>query len=79
MRAPYDDTKPGPVEDTYCIRIECSFGEIIIKFGIFWCTLCFDKKQTGDIINAAGLLHNFILEERELGDDDTPFSDKTLL
>ena len=29
-------------------------------------------------MNAAGLLHNFILEERELGDNDTLDSDKTM-
>ena len=49
-----------------------------MRFGIFWRTLRFDIKQAGNIVNAAGLLHNFILEERELGDDDTPDSDKTM-
>ena len=82
---PYDDAKSGSVEDAYNfwqsnsrIRIECTFGELIMRFGIFWRTLRFDIKQAGDIVNAAGLLHNFILEERELADDDTPDSDKTL-
>ena len=82
---PYDDAESGSVKDAYnfwqsnsCICIECTFGELIMQFGIFWCTLRFDIKQAGDIVNAAGLLHNFILEERELSDDDTPDSDKTL-
>jgi len=85
LLVPYDNAGPGSVEDSYnfwqsnsCIRIECTFGELIMRFGIFWRTLRFDIKLAGNVVNAAGLLHNFILEERELDDDDTPDSDKTL-
>ena len=48
-----------------CIRIECTFGELIMQFGIFWRTLRFDIKLAVNIVNAAGLLHKFILEERD--------------
>jgi len=85
LLVPYDNAGPRSVEDAYnfcqsnsCIHIECTFGELIMWFGIYWCTLCFDIKLAGNIVNAAGLLHNFILEERELDDDDTPNLDKTL-
>lgn len=40
-------------------------GEIIMRWGIFWRKLQFDIYETGDIIKAAMLLHNFIINERE--------------
>ena len=46
------------------IRIECSFGEIVMRWGNFWKTLTFDLEQVGGIISSAGLLHNFIVDER---------------
>ena len=36
-----------------------------MRFGLFWRTLKLDLKNAGDIINAAALLHNFIVDERE--------------
>jgi len=85
LLVPYDNAQPGSAEDAYnfwqshsCIRIECTFGELIMQFGIFWRTLRFDIKLAVNIVNAAGLLHKFILEERDLDDDDTPDSNKTL-
>ena len=72
LLVPYDNAMPGSVEDAYNfwqsnsrIRIECTFGELIMRFGIFWRTLRFDIKLAGNIVNAAGLLHNFVLKERE--------------
>jgi hypothetical protein len=55
------------------IRIECAFGEIIMRWGIFWRPLRFKLHQCGDIINAALLLHNFLVNERETGSDDNYF------
>ena len=40
-------------------------GEIIMRWGIFWCRLQFDIAQPDNIIKAAMLLHNFIIDERE--------------
>jgi hypothetical protein len=36
-----------------------------MRWGIFWRTLQFDILKVGDIIKAAMLLHNFIVDERE--------------
>lgn len=36
-----------------------------MRWGIFWQTLQFDILKVGDIIKAAMLLHNFIVDERE--------------
>jgi hypothetical protein len=47
------------------IRIECTFGEIMMRWGIFWRKLQFDVAVVGEIIAAAGLLHNFIVDERD--------------
>jgi hypothetical protein len=37
-----------------------------MRWGIFWRKLQFDIFQVGNIIQAAMLLHNFIIDEREL-------------
>ena len=51
LLVPYDDAKSGSVEDAYNfwqsnsrIRIEYTFGELIMQFRIFWCALHFDLK-----------------------------------
>ena len=44
------------------IFIECAFGELIMRWGIFWRTLLFDLKKATRIIQAAMLLHNFIID-----------------
>lgn len=69
---PYSDATAKSVEDDFnyyhssCrINIECSFGEIVMRWGIFWRKLQFSLKQTGKIINAAVLLHNFLVDKRE--------------
>jgi len=44
---------------------------------MFWCTLKFDLDVNGPIINAAMLLHNFLIEERMQADgnsDDSYFN-----
>jgi hypothetical protein len=46
------------------IVIECAFGELIMRWGIFWRTLLFDLKKSGRLIQAAMLLHNFIVDNR---------------
>jgi len=72
MLTPYEDVCiVGESKDNYNywhsnarIRVECAFGEIIMRWGIFWRTLRFDLDAHGQIINAAMLLHNFLIEER---------------
>jgi hypothetical protein len=78
---PYSDVSPAAdphgmrdgfnyFESSDRIWIECSFGDLIMRWGIFWRTLWFDLPMCGDIILAAMLLHNFIIDERE-GAKDT--------
>jgi hypothetical protein len=61
------------VEDAYNyyhsnsrIKIECTFGEIIMRWGIFWRTMQIMGIDTvGNIVSVAGLVHNFIIDERD--------------
>ena len=69
---PHDNADSQSMEDDFnyyhssCrINIECSFGEIIMRWGIFWRKLQFSLKETGKIINAAVLLHNFLIDKRD--------------
>ena len=46
LMVPYPDAASGSDEDAFnfwlsnsCINIECSFGEIIMRWGLFWRTL----------------------------------------
>jgi len=53
------------------IYIECAFGELIMRWGVFWRSLRFDLKKCSRIITVAMLLHNFIIDERNgEGHDD---------
>lgn len=69
---PHDNAESQSMEDDFnyyhlsCqINIECSFGEIIMRWGIFWRKMQFSLKETGKIINAAFLLHNFLIDKRD--------------
>ena len=71
LLVPYPQPAPRSAEDAYnyyhsnCrIRIECTFGEFIMRWGIFWRTLQFDIGQIGKMVSCAGLVHNFIVDER---------------
>ena len=87
LLTPHEDATSSSVEDAYNfwhsnsrIRIECAFGELVMRWGIFWRTLTFDIHRVGKIISAAVLLHNFIVDERILADAniDDPDSDDNL-
>ncbi len=76
LMVPYDDCQPGTSEDAFNfwlsnsrIRIECAFGELVMRWGIFWRTLKFDIQSAGNIINAAMLLHNFLIDVRQEEED----------
>jgi hypothetical protein len=71
----------GQKEDAYnfyhsnCrIRIECAFGEMVMRWGIFWKKLQMDIGAVGEVVSAAGLLHNFIIDQRTEEDDEEYFS-----
>ena len=55
---------------SFRIYIECAFGELVMRWGIFWRTLLFDLRKSSDIITVAMLLHNFIIENRRDGVTD---------
>jgi DDE superfamily endonuclease len=44
------------------IYIECAFGELVMRWGIFWRTLLFDLKKSANIVQVCMLFHNFILD-----------------
>ena len=46
------------------ITVECAFGEIDLRWGIFWKRLCPCLNQSFLIINAAMHLHNFLVTFR---------------
>lgn len=72
LQVPYPDALPGSQEDAFNfwlsnsrIQIECTFGEYIACFGLFWRSLKFDRERCCDIITAAAKLHNFLVDCRE--------------
>jgi hypothetical protein len=77
LLTPFDNAGPKSIEDSFNfyhsssrIFIECAFGELVMRWGIFWRRLCFNPTKVGSIIHCAMLLHNFIVEEREMVDCD---------
>jgi hypothetical protein len=55
------------------ISIECAFGELTMKWGIFWWTLLFDLKKCSSIIQVTMLLQNFTIENWEDGVQDNAY------
>lgn len=81
MIVPYPDAASLSQEDAFNfwlsnsrIQIECTFGEFIGRFGLFWRTLKFDTDVSCNIIRSASLLHNFLVDCREgTADKDVSF------
>jgi len=80
LQVPYPNAKPGTQEDAFNfwlsnsrIQIECTFGEFIARFGLFWRTLKFDLERSCHIIRAASKIHNFLIDCREGTVEDTEF------
>jgi DDE superfamily endonuclease len=51
------------------IYIECAFGELVMRWGIFWRTLLFELKKCCKVIQVCMLLHNYIVDFRDEMDD----------
>jgi hypothetical protein len=75
LHTPYDDAMHGTAEDNYNffhsssrITIECAFGEITLRWGIFWRALKFSLKMNCMVIDVCMRLHNFIVERRDAND-----------
>jgi DDE superfamily endonuclease len=70
MIVPFNNADANSMKDDFNyyhsktrIHIECAFGEIIMRWGIFWRKMSFDLKNVGPIINACCYLHNFLVDE----------------
>ena len=75
LLVPFECIKPLSEEDSFNywlsnsrIQIECAFGELIMRWGIFWRPLRMNLTQSGRIIGAAMLLHNFLVAKRDSDD-----------
>ena len=71
LLCPYDKAQPGSAEDVFNfmlssnrIFVECAFGEIDRRFGIFWRPLQFNLSKQRFIIDACLRIHNFIIDFR---------------
>ena len=69
---PYANTSPKTPDDDFNfyhssarITVECAFGEIDLRWGIFWKRLCVSLDNAADIIEGAMHLHNFLVDYRE--------------
>ena len=86
LLTPYDNAKPGSAEDAFNfylsskrIYVECAFGEIDRRWGIFWRPLEGSLKGHQDTIDAALRLHNYIVDYREQernGDNNDDYDDE---
>ena len=71
LLTPYDNAIHGTAEDDYNyfhsssrISVECAFGEIDLRWGIFWKPLKFSLSMNCRIIDACMRFHNFIVDHR---------------
>jgi DDE superfamily endonuclease len=55
------------------IYIECAFGELVMRWGIFWRKLLFNIRKSAVIVQVTMLLHNFIIDNRENISMDTDY------
>ena len=72
LLCPYDNAASGSIEDNFNfylssqrIYVECAFGEVDRRFGIFWRPLEGSLEQHQYTIDACLRLHNFIVDHRE--------------
>ncbi|KAL3768298.1 hypothetical protein ACHAW5_005661 [Stephanodiscus triporus] len=72
LLTPYDNAFHGTPEDNYNyfhsssrISVECAFGEVDLRWGIFWKPLKYSLKTNRKIIDACLRLHNYIVDHRE--------------
>jgi hypothetical protein len=80
LLTPFDNSLHGTDADNYNfyhsssrIVIECAFGEIDMRWGIFWRPLNFTLHHSTQVIDACFRLHNFIIDYREKNNKPTAF------
>ena len=68
---PFDNAVHGDHKDAFNfyhsssrIVVECTFGEIDMRWGILWSPLKYSLRRNAKIIDACLRLHNFIVEDR---------------
>ena len=68
---PYDNARSKSEEDAYNfyqssarITVECAFGEIDRRWGIFWSAIMYSLENTCIICEGAMHLHNFLVDYR---------------
>ena len=73
---PYDGPRPQSAEDDFNfyhssarITVECAFGEIDLRWGIFWKRLKCSLENAAIIIEGSMRLHNFLVDYRESSKD----------
>jgi len=71
MVVPYDNAHPGSSQDAFNfihsssrIIVECAFGEIDSRWGIFWLPLRSNLANHKFVIDACLRLHNFIIDHQ---------------
>ena len=69
---PYANASPRSPEDGFNfyhssarITVECAFGEIDLRWGIFWKRLNYSLENSAIIMEGAMRLHNFLVDYRE--------------
>ncbi|EJK58257.1 hypothetical protein THAOC_21635 [Thalassiosira oceanica] len=72
LLTPFDNAVHGTPEDNFNffhsssrICIECTFGEVDLRWGILWSPLKFSLRNNIKVIDACLMLHNFIVDHRE--------------
>jgi hypothetical protein len=72
LHPPYDNAAHASAEDNFNffhssarIIVECTFGEIDLRFGILWKPLNYSLKFNCSVIDACFVIHNYIVKHRE--------------
>ena len=85
LLTPYDNAGPGSKDDVFNyflsrnrIYVECVFGEVNRRFGIFWRPLEGSLERHVSTIDAALKLHNYIVEYRLAHKPNYELVDETL-
>ena len=83
LLVPYSNTTPGKMEDAFNfwlsnsrIQIECTFGEIVMRWGMLWRRMGFNLQHTGTILQTMCLLHNYLVENRDDNYDENEYFKK---
>ena len=77
LLVPYENARPGSPEDSFNyylssnrIWVECAFGEIDRRWGIFWKNLEGSLEDHKYIIDSCLKLHNYLVEFREANKEE---------